>query len=181
MSFCQTQSKQKTNHRLWIKVLLTTLLIVNAVIAKSGTTIDQNNTNSLRRDTVSVSTNQLNEVRTNNLYVQTKNIRTRLYTQSDINRNYVDSLYKASITQLSTQLSNTVVEQLQAYNASTKQQHYIEAKAYLLVPSSFFLWLILLLIGNKIENKQLIAVALVLLISSIIGTFIVLPTIINFL
>jgi hypothetical protein len=38
-----------------------------------------------------------------------------------------------------------------------------------------------LLIGNKIENKQLIAVSLVLLILSIIGTFIVLPTIINFL
>lgn len=181
MNFSQHLDWLKNSHKLWVRTLLTTLLIVNVVIAKSGTTTNPDYTNPHRRDTISVSTNQLNEVRTNNLYVQTKNIRTRLYTQSDINRNYVDSLYKASITQLSTQLSNTVVEQLNAYNTSTKQQHYIEAKAYLLVPCSFFLWLILLLIGNKIENKQLIAVSLILLTASIIGTFIVLPTIINFL
>lgn len=173
--------------RKWVVTLLTTLLFLLQSIligVKGELTSSVGDSNQERTIQKSLDTNSevpiiLNEVRTDNLHVSTKNMESQYYTQSDINRKYVDSLVNASILSVSTYVTETVLEQLKAYELSTKQKDSIKAKAYLSIPISLFPLLILLWIGNRTSNKQLITVSLVLLISSIIGTFVVLPTIIN--
>lgn len=120
----------------------------------------------------------VSEVRTNKVYITSRSVTPKYYTQSDIDRNYVDSLVKSLVDTLCANIIVPVMEREKEYALSTQHKAKVKAIAYLSVPISAFLWLFLLLIGSKLENARLILVSLILLICSIVGTFIVSPTII---
>lgn len=163
-----------------IKGISTNLTVVQEETRISPMLVNDQNSTVYDEQEGLFTSNSLNEVHTDKVYVTSHNVLPQYYIQTDINKNYVDSIVNSFNNFIKRELDRIIVSKTES-ELYTIEKKRIEAKAYLSVPISSFLWILLLLFANKIENKQLIIVALSLLIASVIGSFIVIPTIICYL
>ena len=111
----------------------------------------------------------LMEVRAGQVNIRSQYIKPR--TGQKPSYTHVDSLYNDFKVDYS-----TLAKSIMKYNQVQKMtENKIKAKAYLSIPISILLWLILIWIGVNRQDRILINISCTLLVASIIGTAIVLP------
>jgi NAD/NADP transhydrogenase beta subunit len=115
--------------------------------------------------------NVMDEVYTRQVNINSKNVKPEYYIQKNSDYTHVDSLFNAlkTFTLAIISVKDDIREEQRIREVKLK------AKAYSSIPLSILLWLILLIIALNRQNKLLTDLFLFLLIASIIGTFIVLP------
>jgi len=165
--------------KTWFKILLTTLILWSVVsLANANYANDSLEskeigiTQSVRntiQDSLPDPSVTLMEVRAEQVNIRTQYVKSR--TGQKPSYTHVDSLYN-NFKQDYKDLASYVI----AYNELQKiKENDLKAKAYLVIPISILLWLLLIWIGVNRQDKILINVACILLISSVIGTAVVLP------
>jgi hypothetical protein len=168
-----------TNYQINIvkKIVLTTLLFVTSFILKAGyfnVDSSQRIGTGIRKlsDTSVISfTDRPNTTR---VFINAKRVTPEYYIQKDANYTHVDTLVYLFLNKLDNLYEKQVQNEID-YAIQERKRLELKAKIYLSIPISILIWSFLLFLAIRENHKLFINICSILLIASIIGTFVVLP------